>query len=65
MYDLLLKGGTVIDPSRGVHEELDVAITGNRITGLAPSIAATEAARVIDVTGKFVAPGLVDIHIHA
>jgi predicted amidohydrolase len=34
MYDLLLKGGTVIDPSRNVHEKLDVAVTGDRITKL-------------------------------
>ena len=64
MYDLLLKGGTVIDPSQGIHEGLDVAISGDRIERLAPSIAETEAIQVIDVAGKIVTPGLIDIHVH-
>ena len=64
MYDLLLKNGTVIDPSRSIHEKLDVGITGDRITGQAASIDASEATRVIDVSGKLVTPGLVDNHVH-
>lgn len=65
MYDLLLKGGTVVDPSRNVHEKLDLGVTGNRITGLASSIDVSEAVRVVDVSGKLVVPGLIDNHIHA
>jgi len=64
MYDLLLKGGTVIDPSQGLNEELDVAISGNRISHTAPSIREQESAKVVDVAGKIVAPGLIDIHTH-
>src|ERR671914_296126 len=64
MYDLLLKGGTVIDPSRNVHEKLDVAVTGDRITKLESSIDSSEATQAIDVSGKLVTPGLVDDHIH-
>ncbi|HEU0020230.1 MAG TPA: amidohydrolase family protein [Dehalococcoidia bacterium] len=64
MYDLVLKGGTVIDPSRSLHKKLDVGITGDRITALAASIAESGATRVIDVAGKLVTPGLVDNHIH-
>jgi dihydroorotase len=64
MYDLLLKNGTVIDPSRNIHEKLDLGITGNRVTGLAASIDASETSRVIDVSGKLVTPGLVDNHVH-
>lgn len=64
MYDLLLKGGTVIDPSQGLNEELDVAISGNRISHTAPSIREQEAVKVVDVAGKIVAPGLIDIHTH-
>ena len=64
MYDLLLKGGTVVDPSRNLHEKLDVGITGDRVTGLAASIGVSEATHVIDVSLKLVAPGLVDDHVH-
>ena len=64
MYDLVLKGGTVLDSSQNLNEKLDVAITGDRISLLAPTIAATEAAQVLDVEGKLVTPGLIDIHTH-
>jgi dihydroorotase len=64
MFDLVLKGGTVIDPARSLHEKLDVGITGDRITALAASIAETESSRIIDVSGKLVTPGLVDNHVH-
>ena len=64
MYDLILKGGTVIDPSHNLHEKLDVGITGDRITALAASIEESDATKVINVSGKLVTPGLVDNHIH-
>ena len=64
MYDLILKGGTVIDPSHNLHEKLDVGITGDRITGLAASIEESDATKVINVSGKLITPGLVDNHIH-
>jgi len=64
MYDLILKGGTVIDPSHNLHENLDVGITGDRITALAASIEESDATKVINVSGKLVTPGLVDNHIH-
>ena len=57
MYDLLLKGGTILDPSQSIHQRMDLAITGNEISQLSPSIAETEATRVIDVAGKIVTPG--------
>ena len=64
MYDLLLRGGTVIDSSQGLNKQLDLAINGNKISRLAPSIPESEAAQVLDVTGKVLAPGLIDIHTH-
>ena len=64
MYDLVLKGGTVLDPSQELNEKLDVAITGDRISLLAPSISEAEAAQVVDVHGKIVTPGLIDMHTH-
>ena len=64
MYDLLLKGGTVVDPSQGRNERIDVAITGEVISRVATSIPAEEASKVVDVQGKVVAPGLIDVHAH-
>jgi dihydroorotase len=63
-YDLLLRGGTVIDPHNGIHAERDVAIAGGRIAAVAAKIAPAEAFKVIDVSGLYVTPGLVDIHAH-
>jgi dihydroorotase len=64
-YDLLVKGGRVIDPSQRIDRVADVAIQGGRITEVGSNLAATDAAEVIDASGKIVAPGLIDIHIHA
>jgi dihydroorotase len=64
MYDLLLKGGTVVDPSTKLDGIQDVAVQGGTIARIAADIATTEAARTIDVTGKVVAPGLIDLHAH-
>ena len=63
-YSLLLKGGTVLDPSQGINEGMDVAITGDKISLVASSIPPAETAQVVDVKGKFVTPGLIDIHAH-
>jgi dihydroorotase len=64
MYDLLLKGGTVVDPSTGLDGRHDIAIEGGRIARIAPDIPAAGAARVVDVAGKIVTPGLIDLHAH-
>lgn len=63
-YDLLIKGGQVVDPRNGVDAVRDVAITDGRIASVAPSIAASRALKSIDATGLLVTPGLVDIHVH-
>src|SRR5215471_6155078 len=62
-YDLIIKGGRIIDPSLGVNAIGDVAITDGRIAAVEPSIAA-DAADAIDAHGKLVVPGLIDIHTH-
>src|SRR5712692_10125027 len=64
MYDLLLKGGTVLDPSTKLDGKQDVAVQGGAIARIAPNIAETEAARTIDVRGRTVVPGLIDLHAH-
>jgi len=64
MYDLLLKGGTVLDPSQSLNGVNDLAVQDGKIASIAPSIPAEEASRVIEVTGKLVCPGLIDLHTH-
>ncbi|MEC8931392.1 MAG: amidohydrolase/deacetylase family metallohydrolase, partial [Candidatus Latescibacterota bacterium] len=63
-YDLLLKGGHVIDPKNSIDETRDVAISKGKIAAVDSSIPVDQAAKVIDMTGLYVMPGLVDIHTH-
>jgi dihydroorotase len=63
-YDLVIKGGRVIDPSRKLDGIRDVAITGDHISAVQANIEAA-GARTIDAHGKLVVPGLIDIHTHA
>jgi dihydroorotase len=64
MYDLLLTGGTVVDPSQGLHTRLDVAIQSGRIARLDADIARDSARKVFDVRDRIVTPGLIDLHAH-
>lgn len=63
-YDLLIRGGRVIDPSTGLDAVSDIAISGGRIASIAANIA-VDANETIDARGMIVAPGLIDIHTHA
>ena len=63
-YDLVIKGGLVIDPAQSMNAVGDVAIAGGRIVAVAPSIAAGKSY-TFDATNKVVAPGLIDIHTHS
>ena len=63
-YDLLLKGGHVLDPANHLDANLDVAVSSGKIAALAKDIPASSAAKVIDVSGLYITPGLVDIHYH-
>jgi dihydroorotase len=64
-YDLVLKGGHVIDPKNGIDAIRDVGIKDHKIAAVAAHIQAGTDAKVVDVSGFYVTPGLVDIHIHA
>lgn len=64
IYDLLLKGGRVIDPKNRRNERLDIAIAGGRVAKIAAEIPAAQARRVANVSGYYVTPGLIDIHAH-
>src|SRR6185312_2220739 len=63
-YDLVIRGGRVIDPSRKLDAVRDVAVMSGRIAAIEANIHA-EAAETIDAKGKLVTPGLIDIHTHA
>jgi dihydroorotase len=63
-YDLVIKGGRVLDPGRRVDCVADVAIAAGRIRAIQPDIAAADAADVLDARGKIVTPGLIDLHVH-
>jgi dihydroorotase len=64
MYDLLLKGGTVVDPSANLDGVRDIAVEGGAIARIATDIPRTDAARAMDVGGKVITPGLIDLHAH-
>ena len=63
-YDLLLKGGHVIDPKNGLSGVMDLAVRGGRIARVAKDVHASTASQVIDLSGYYVTPGLIDIHVH-
>jgi len=64
MYDLLLKGGRVMDPSQGLDGTYDVAFEGGEVAAVKAGIDSREARDVRDVSGKIVGPGLIDLHTH-
>jgi dihydroorotase len=63
-YDLLLRGGHVIDAKNHIDAVMDVAIKDGRIAQVAPSLKPADAIKTIDVKGMYVTPGLIDLHTH-
>src|SRR6201993_5127765 len=63
-YDLLLKGGYVIDGKNHLSAVRDVAIKDGKIADVAANIASARALKTVDASGLYVTPGLVDIHVH-
>jgi dihydroorotase len=64
-YDLLLTGGTVLNPATSLNQKLDVAVSGRRIAAIGADIPRVNAQRVLDVSGCYVTPGLIDFHVHS
>ena len=63
-YDLLLTGGHVIDPKNGISAVRDVAIKDGTIAAVGQHLDQSAALKVVNVSGLYVTPGLVDIHVH-
>jgi dihydroorotase len=63
-YDLLLRGGHVIDAKNHIDAVMDVAIKDGHIARVAPGLNAADAIKTIDVRGLYVTPGLIDLHVH-
>ena len=63
-YDIVIRGGEVIDPSQGLRKVCDVAVQGDRIAAVEDSIDSTGTHQVIDARGQLVVPGLIDLHVH-
>ena len=64
IFDLVLAGGQVVDVGGGRSGRLDVAIQGGRVAAVGPDLPRDSAREVVDVTGKLVTPGLIDLHTH-
>ena len=64
-FDLLLTGGTVLNPATKLNQKLDVAVTGDRVAAIQADLPRSGAKRVIDVAGCYVTPGLIDFHVHS
>jgi dihydroorotase len=63
-YDLILKGGRVIDPSQNLDGVSDVAFSDGKVAAVAPNLKPSSATEVRDVSGTIVSPGLIDLHTH-
>jgi dihydroorotase len=63
-YDLVITGGTLIDPGQGIHDLGDVAFANGHVAAVAARIAPGDATHSVNATGKYVVPGLVDAHVH-
>ena len=63
-YDILLKGGHVLDARNRINAVRDVAIKDGKVAAVAENIQAARALKTVDVTGLYVTPGLIDLHTH-
>ncbi len=64
MYDLLVRGGRVVDPAQGIDGVADIGVSQGRIATIGEGLKVEEAAQVVEAQGKVVVPGLIDLHAH-
>lgn len=64
VYDLVVKGGRVLDPAQSVDEVLDVALAQGKVAEVRRGIRRESGRRIVDATDALVLPGLVDLHFH-
>src|SRR5262245_24536125 len=64
-FDLMLTGGTVLNPASGLNRDLDIGIAGDRIAAIDSKLPRENAKKVLDVRGCYVTPGLIDFHVHS
>ena len=63
-YNIVIKGGHVVDPKNNIDEPMDIAVQDGKIVLVAKNIDATGAIQVVNATGMYVTPGLIDMHVH-
>jgi dihydroorotase len=63
-YDVLLAGGTLLDPAQGLQARTNVAFAGGLVAAVDPNLPASDAAETVDCAGQIVAPGMIDLHVH-
>jgi dihydroorotase len=63
-WDLLIKGGELLDPSQGIRRKLDVAFNAGRVLETGDDLDSAEARTMLDASGLLVTPGMIDLHVH-
>jgi dihydroorotase len=63
-YDLLLAGGTLLDPAQGTRVATNVAFAAGNVAAVGPNLSAAGAKETVDCSGRIVAPGMIDLHVH-
>lgn len=64
MADVLIRGGTVIDPEQGIHDRRDVSVVRGRVEAVAAALVPRPGQEIVEAEGKLVTPGLIDLHVH-
>jgi len=63
-FDLIIKDGTIIDPSQNLIKKKDVGISGGKIASVKDYISESDGVQIISARGKYITAGLIDLHVH-